>query len=117
MKKRIAFILILVCVLGLAACNNYEGPLSCVSHIGDNGTIALMDMTEAAQNEILSALNSGEWVNDVANCAHDYEFTIENETIRYHSECGTFIDIANGRSMTLSETGKNDINKILGIVD
>ena len=104
----------LACVLGLAACSSYKGPLSCVSHLGIDGTITMIDVTETVQKEIVTALNSGEWTNDVTNCGHDYEFTIQSQTIRYHSECGTFIDITNGRSLSLSETSETVINELLG---
>ena len=73
-----------------------------------------MDMTEDAHKTILSVLNKGKWENDVTNCGYDYEFTTKNETIRYHSECGTFIDITNGQTMVLAEKDKDIINDLLG---
>ena len=118
MKRTIPLILaIILCLSILSGCSNvkYTGPLSCVSHVGVDGVTALMDMTEDAQAEIISALNSGEWVDDGTNCGHDYEFTIDNAIIRYHSDCGSFNDITNKRAMTLSEEGKANINKILGV--
>ena len=118
MKRTIPLILaIILCLSILSGCSDvkYKGPLSCVSHVGVDGVTALMDMTEDAQEKIISALNSGEWSEGVTNCGHDYWFTTENETIRYHSECGSFIDITNQRSMTLSEEGKANINRILGV--
>lgn len=96
------------------ASKQYCGPLSCISHIGTKGEIALMDMTEDVHKDILSALNQGKWEDGVTNCGYDYEFKTKNETIRYHSECGTFIDITNGRAMTLSKAEKEKINTILG---
>ena len=118
MKRTIPLILaIILCLSILSGCSNvkYTGPLSCVSHVGVDGVTALMDMTEDAQAEIISALNSGEWGDGGTNCGHDYEFTIDNATIRYHSDCGSFNDITNKRAMTLSEEGKANINKILGV--
>lgn len=117
MKRIVLFLIaITLCLLILSGCAemDYKGPLSCVSRIGNDGVVALMDMTEEAQRKLIDALNSGEWVNDVTNCGHDYEFETEKETIRYHSACGTFIDITNGRSLTLSEEKKNAINELLG---
>ena len=118
MKRTIPLILaFIMCLSILSGCSNvkYKGPLSCVSHVGVDGVTALMDMTEDAQAEIISALNSGEWGDGGTNCGHDYEFTIDNATIRYHSDCGSFNDITNKRAMTLSEEGKANINKILGV--
>ena len=74
-----------------------------------------MDLTEDAQAEILSVLNRGEWTDDVTNCAHDYEFKVDNASIRYHSECGTFIDITAKRSMTLADEQRVLINELLGV--
>ena len=119
--KRILSIMIvpLLCISVFAGCSNvkYKGPISCVSHVGVDGVTALIDLTEDAQAEILSALNSGKWVDGVTNCGHDYEFTTKNETIRYHSSCGTFIDITNGQAMELSDEDRMSINSLLGATE
>ena len=117
MKKTMSLLItFLLCVSVLAGCSSvkYKGPLSCISHVGTDGVISLMDMTEDAQAEILSVLNRGKWIDGVTNCGHDYEFTTKNETIRYHSECGTFIDITNSQAMVLSSEDKVIINELLG---
>ena len=117
MKRILLTILaITLCLTIFSGCanNQYKGPLSCVSRIGADGVTALMDMTEDAHKTILSVLNKGKWENDVTNCGYDYEFTTKNETIRYHSECGTFIDITNGQAMVLAEKDKDIINDLLG---
>ena len=117
--KRIlwAIFAIILCLAAFSGCanNKYKGPLSCISYIGADGVTALMDMTEDAHKTILSVLNKGKWENDVTNCGYDYEFTTKNETIRYHSECGTFIDITNGRVMVLSNDDRVRINEVLGV--
>ena len=117
MKRILLTILaIILCLAAFSGCanNKYKGPLSCISRIGADGVTALMDMTEDAHKTILSVLNKGKWENDVTNCGYDYEFTTKNETIRYHSECGTFIDITNGQAMVLTEKDKDIINDLLG---
>lgn len=118
MKQILLTILaITLCLTIFSGCanNQYKGPLSCVSRIGADGVIALMDMTEDAHKTIISALNKGKWQDDITNCGYDYEFTTKNETIRYHSECGTFIDITNGRVMVLSNDDRVRINEVLGV--
>ena len=118
MKRILLTILaITLCLTIFSGCanNQYKGPLSCVSRIGADGVTALMDMTEDAHKTILSALNKGKWQDDITNCGYDYEFTTKNETIRYHSECGTFIDITNGRVMVLSNDDRVRINEVLGV--
>jgi len=118
MKRILLTILaITLCLTIFSGCanNQYKGTLSCVSRIGADGVIALMDMTEDAHKTIISALNKGKWQDDITNCGYDYEFTTKNETIRYHSECGTFIDITNGRVMVLSNDDRVRINEVLGV--
>ena len=118
MKQILLTILaITLCLTIFSGCanNQYKGPLSCVSRIEADGVTALMDMTEDAHKTIISALNKGKWQDDITNCGYDYEFTTKNETIRYHSECGTFIDITNGRVMVLSNDDRVRINEVLGV--
>ena len=118
MKRILLTILaITLCLTIFSGCanNQYKGPLSCVSRIEADGVTALMDMTEDAHKTIISALNKGKWQDDITNCGYDYEFTTKNETIRYHSECGTFIDITNGRVMVLSNDDRVRINEVLGV--
>ena len=93
----------------------YEGPLSCVTHHSGWGRMSLMDMTEEFHEKVLDLLNGGTWMNDVTKCESDYEFETKNEEIRYHSECGTFIDVTNQRSLQLSDEEQAEINRMLGV--
>ena len=117
MKKFLASFIVLMVLFSLTACGDaYKGPLSCVSHIGTDGqSITLIDYTENVHEEILQAMNKGQWIDDVTNCAHDYEFKVDNASIRYHSECGTFIDVTAKRSMTLTDEQRVLINELLGV--
>ena len=117
MKKFFACFVVPMVLFGLTACGNaYKGPLSCVSHIGTDGqVIAMIDYTENVHEEILLAMNNGHWINDVTNCAYEYEFKVDNASIYYHSECGTFIDVTAKRSMTLSDEQRVKINALLGV--
>ena len=118
MKKFLAVLLLLMVLFALTACGNtYKGPLSCISHLGTDGQIALIDYTEDVHKEILHAMNTDKWTDDVTNCGHDYEFEVDGATIRYHSECGTFIDVTAKRSMTLTDDERVEINKLLGASD
>ncbi len=62
---------------------------------------------------ILDLLNNGEWINDVTDCAHDYVLKFDDSSLRYHSSCGTFIDIEKGRSLRLSESDKEAVGAIM----
>ncbi len=70
-------------------------------------------VAECPSEKITALLNKGEWVNDVTDCAHDYVFTLNGKKIRYHSSCGTFIDIESTRSLTVAESDKEEINTLL----
>ena len=118
MKRIISSIIVFfMCLTAFSGCadNKYTGPLSCISRVEESGVIALMDMTEPVHKTILSALNKGKWESGVTNCGYDYEFTTKNETIRYHSECGTFVDVTSGLSMVLSDKDRSEINALLGV--
>ena len=116
MKKIIVIIITLVYFFSVTGCGKkYEGPLSCISYIGNEGTVVLIDMTEDVHKEILAILNSGHWYNDVSKCESDYSFETKNEKIYYHADCGTFNDVTNKRYMTLSEEKKEKINQLLGV--
>ena len=116
MKKKIVVLLLtLICILGLTGCGKkYEGPLSCISYTDFAGTVSLMDMPEEVHEEILAVLNGGVWHNDMSKCESDFSFETKNETIYYHSECGSFNDATNKRYMTLSESERTKINQLLG---
>lgn len=132
MKKYFMLFATIMCLLCLIGCNKencgsqqsstvpknqkitYEGPLSCVTQYGGWGQVSMMDMTEEFHEKTLSILNGGTWMNDVTQCDSDYEFETKGETIRYHSECGTFNDITNQRSLSLSDEEQAEINRMLG---
>ena len=118
--KRILWMLIaiLICFSSLSGCavaKYYEGPLFSASHIGMDRVTTAIELTEDTQRAILSALNRGRWTDGVINCGHDYEFFTATETVRYHSECGSFIDVTNRRAMTLDPKDKESLNKVLGV--
>ena len=118
--KRILWMLIaiLICFSSLSGCavaKYYEGPLFSASHIGMDRVTTAIELTEDTQRAILSALNRGRWMDGVINCGHDYEFFTATETVHYHSECGSFIDVTNCRAMTLDPKDKESLNKVLGV--
>ena len=109
---------VVLCV-ALAACAltdpkiKYQGSVAC--RVTRDDYFIEYDLTEDAMEKIVSLLNNGNWVDDVPNCACDYEFRMDRELIQYHSECGTFVDAVNGRSFTLSAEEKADFERIFRI--
>ena len=56
---------------------------------------------------------SGEWDDGIGPCANDYELIFYGNTVRYHSDCGTFNDVVHNRYLSLSEEDKAEVNAIL----
>ena len=118
MKKYVALILLLTVLFSLTSCiDKYKGPMSSVSHIQTDGSTSSTELTEENQQKILDILNDGEWVDDGTNCGYDYEFTVKNKKILYHSQCGTFSESDKGISLFLSEEDKIEVNKLFGVVE
>lgn len=62
---------------------------------------------------VISGYLEGEWINDLTDCLHDCVLNIDGKQLRYHSDCGTFTDMENVRTLTVSEEDRIAINKIL----
>lgn len=109
MKKKliIGLVLILLLSLVLHSCKD----LSYSGAMGINyNNISVVDYESAL---ILDLLNNSKWTNGITNCGHDYTFTFDDRSLRYHSECGTFIDIENNRALALTESDKTKVNALL----
>ena len=72
-----------------------------------------IEVADYSSAMMLDLLNNGEWINDVTDCAHDYVLNFDDSSLRYHSSCGTFIDIENKRSLRLNESDKEAVNAIM----
>ena len=113
MKRILPLILVALMIISLSSCSNpkFEHPIS-VSKLTDGDLKSVM--LDYENDLMLELLNKGKWVDDIPNCGYDYEFEFgAHNVLRYHSECGTFIDTENSRSLTVSEQDKNTINKSL----
>jgi len=64
---------------------------------------------------IINLLNNATWINDLGKCESDYVFYTQKQELRYHSECGTFNDVTNKKSTTLSEEQRVAVNAHLGL--
>ena len=113
MKRILPLILVALMIISLSSCSNpkFEHPIS-VSKLTDGDLKSVM--LDYENDLMLELLNKGKWVDDIPNCGYDYEFEFgAHNVLRYHSECGTFIDTENSRSLTVSEQDKNTINESL----
>ena len=113
LKRILPLILVALMIISLSSCSNpkFEHPIS-VSKLTDGDLKSVM--LDYENDLMLELLNKGKWVDDIPNCGYDYEFEFgAHNVLRYHSECGTFIDTENSRSLTVSEQDKNTINESL----
>ena len=113
LKRILPLILVALMIISLSSCSNpkFEHPIS-VSKLTDGDLKSVM--LDYENDLMLELLNKGKWVDDIPNCGYDYEFEFgAHNVLRYHSECGTFIDMENLRSLTVSEQDKNTINESL----
>ena len=62
---------------------------------------------------ILDLLNNGEWIDTLCDCINDYTISLNGKVIRYSSGCGTFNNITDGTSLTLSDDEKASVNENL----
>ena len=115
MKKLIVLVLALVCVIGLVGCTRktYELPHDKFCYSAD-GT-QTYELSADDRQYIIDLLNNASWVNDLSNCGSDFIFYTQKQDVRYHSECGTFNDYTNKKSMTVSEEQRDTINAMLEI--
>ena len=115
MKKLVAFVLMLVLLVTISGCTGktYELPDDQFCYLAD-GSHAI-ELSEADKQYIIDTLNNATWDNDATNCGHDYMFYTQKQKIRYHSECGTFIDLTRKKWATLTDEQRTTINNILGI--
>lgn len=62
---------------------------------------------------ILDLLNNGEWANTLCNCINDYTISLSGKVLRYSSGCGTFNNVTDKTSLTLSDNEKTSVNDYL----
>ena len=112
MRKLFAAILSLLCLLSVACAHKkYELAWDgfCYS-LSDNCEIAL---SAEEKGYIIDLMNGGEWTKGAANCLSDHVFYTKSQTVRYHSDCGTFADVTSGTILKVGEEDRLKINAIL----
>ncbi len=83
-------------------------PALYVSRIGQDSRLSLS--TKDAQ-QLLELLENAQWLNDATKCEPDCLLEYEDQTIDYHSSCGTF-NVRN-HSLCLSDPQKAEVNALL----
>lgn len=143
MKKLLALLGVLTCMLSLVACDKATGNEETVTDGADifevdknvsgeteqvqqaviesrSGIITrideekIYDLNEEEVKIIADIIENGTWNTEgTAECANDCKLIIEERTYYYHSECGTFNDKENNQNLSVTAKEKESINVIL----
>lgn len=74
-------------------------------------TMELSSEDAAMLEEILA---NGSWSDGLPVCDSDYRFeAASGETYAYHTDCGTFINGQNAKSLKITEEQKNAVNRMI----
>ena len=142
MKKLIAFVLALVCALGLVGCNNnsqqaqenktantytLEVTENSVGEIGRETYNFPVEISEDDANALSQIINGGTWKEEITDCESDCVINLKGHWRQYDSERGILnqYDLkdmsvysskeqeVNGKSLVLSEEDRATVNTIL----
>ncbi|MBQ2767715.1 MAG: hypothetical protein IJF49_06525 [Clostridia bacterium] len=142
MKKLIALVLALVCVLGLLGCNNdsqqaqadktenthtLEVTENSVGEIGRETFNLSVEISEDDANTLWEIINNGTWKEEPADCENDCVINLKGRWTYYASDSGILnkYDLSDmsiysskeqnvsGKSLVLSEEDRLAVNAIL----
>ena len=112
LRKLVALSLIFVLSLTLFGCSEKTYQLAwdgfCYT-----ASDSPMDLESNEKKYIIGLLNEGAWETELSNCDCDYYFVTQKQRIQYHSECGMFNDITNGKVLKITEEQRLKINSFL----
>lgn len=115
MKKMLKLVLALGCLLSFAGCQEVDE----LSNKDDFVVINIFttEREPLSKNDALTItdiLENGSWNTEgTSECASNIKITIKEVTFKYHSDCGTFNDNVNQRSLSLDDAAKEKVNAML----
>ena len=142
MKKLIALVLALVCVLGLVGCNNdnqqkqedkkanthtLKVTENSVGEIGRETFNLSVEITEEDANALSEIINGSTWKEELTDCESDCVINLKGHWSHYNSESGILnkynvkdmsvysskVQEVSGKSLVLSEEDRATVNSIL----
>ena len=142
MKKLIALVLALVCVLGLVGCNNdnqqkqedkeanthtLKVTENSVGEIGRETFNLSVEISEDDANALSEIINGGTWKEEITDCESDCVINLKGHWSQYNSESGILnrynvkdmsvysskVQEVSGKSLVLSEEDRTTVNAIL----
>ena len=142
MKKLIALVLALVCVLGLVGCNNnsqqaqenktanshtLEVTENSVGEIGRETLNLSVEISEDDANTLSEIINNGTWKEEPTDCESDCVINLKGHWTHYNSESGILnkynlkdmsvysskVQEVSGKSLVLTDEDRITVNTIL----
>ena len=116
MKRYFALILTILFLFGLVGCQEktYQFAWDGFCYIvEEHGFHSEFELATEDKKYILKLMNDASWEEEVSTCEHDFVFYTQRQQVRYCSECGTFYDVTNLRSVTLSADEHRKVNNML----
>ena len=114
MKKIFALLLTCLLCLSVVGCSEkpYQAAWDGFCYTAEHQPV---DMESADKKYIINLLNKAVWETNIEDCECDFYFSLQRQRVEYHSECGTFNDITNGKSTKVAEEQRIKINSILSL--
>lgn len=114
MKKIFALLLTCLLCLSVVGCSEkpYQAAWDGFCYTAEHQSV---DMESADKKYIINLLNKAVWETNIEDCECDFYFSLQRQRVEYHSECGTFYDITNGKSTKVAEEQRIKINSVLGL--
>lgn len=114
MKKIFALLLTCLLCLSVVGCSEkpYQAAWDGFCYTAEHQPV---DMESADKKYIINLLNKAVWETNIEDCECDFYFSLQRQRVEYHSECGTFNDITNGKSTKVAEDQRLKINTILNL--
>lgn len=99
----------LISITGLTT--GADNSLISVVNLWNREDVAVLSPEDAS---VIAALfEGGSWKEGTSDCANDCLLIIDDDEIQYHSDCGTFNDGVNEKSLHLTEEQQAEVNAIL----
>ena len=114
MKKIFTLLLICLLCLSVVGCSEklYQAAWDGFCYTAEHQSV---EMESEDKKYIINLLNKAVWETNIENCECDFYFSLQRQRVEYHSECGTFNDITNGKSTKVTEDHRLKINTILNL--
>ena len=114
MKKILSFLLICLFSLSIVGCSEkpYQAAWDGFCYTAEHHAV---EMESEDRKYIIDLLNKAVWETNLEDCKCDFYFSLQRQRVEYHSECGTFNDITNGKSTKVAEDQRLKINTILNL--